>query len=69
MKHRPSDRVVRLNAYAQLTPSAVFALSIPVALLWSPVASRWMWVSLVALSPLVGRWANTRIAAAEARAT
>ena len=60
---RPSPVEVSMSTVAQLVPSVVFLASIPVALLGAPGPARVLWLSLVVLGPLVGRWANKRILA------
>jgi uncharacterized membrane protein len=61
----PSRTEVNVSSVCQLLPSVVFLVSIAIALLWSPSAARWSWLSLLVLSPIAGRWANRRIAAAD----
>ena len=64
----PSQTEVNVSTVCQLLPSAVFLVSVVIALLGSPTAARWSWVSLLVLSPIAGRWANGRIAAADGNA-
>jgi uncharacterized membrane protein len=63
---RPSRGAQFASTVGQLIPPFVFLVSIPIALLGAPVASRGLWISLVVISPVVGRWANRRMAAASA---
>jgi uncharacterized membrane protein len=63
---RPARSAQFASTVGQLTPPFVFLVSIPVALLGAPVAARWLWLSLVVISPVVGRWANRRMGAASA---
>jgi uncharacterized membrane protein len=64
-RNPPSRIEANASTLCQLLPSAVFLVSIAIALLWSPSAARWSWLSLLVLSPIAGRWANRRIAAAD----
>jgi uncharacterized membrane protein len=63
----PSAREVMARSVAQLVPTAVFFVSIPVTLLGNPTAGRLTWLALIPLGPLVGRWANARLDDAPAR--
>jgi uncharacterized membrane protein len=54
MSAQPSRQRMRLNLVPQLTPAAVFLVSIPVAYLVSSPAARLSWLSLLVLNPMVG---------------
>lgn len=55
----PPTRSEARRAYVdQSLPTAVFLLSIPVAVLVSGEVARWSWLSLAVLSPVVGRWTD-----------
>jgi uncharacterized membrane protein len=62
----PSTTEIMTSTVCQLLPAAVFLLSIPVALLGGPIAARWMWLTLLVIAPLAGRWAARRVEASEA---
>jgi uncharacterized membrane protein len=52
----PSRGDVSFNVVNALAPALVFAVSIPVAYLASPVAARIFWISLLPISYLLGRY-------------
>jgi hypothetical protein len=54
MSAQPSRQRMRLNLVPQLTPAAIFLVSIPVAYLVSSPAARLSWLSLLVLNPMVG---------------
>ena len=64
----PSVEEVRLKAIDLCLPTVVFLVSIPIAVLWSPEAARWSWLSLAVLGPMVGKRIGLRIDEARARA-
>jgi uncharacterized membrane protein len=57
----PSVEEVRLRCIDLCLPTVVFLVSIPIALLWSPAAARWSWLSLAVLGPVVGTRIGRRI--------
>ena len=57
----PSPVEVNTSLVCQLVPTAVFLISIPIALWVAPDAARWSWLSLAVISPLAGRWATARV--------
>ena len=63
---RPSRRELTANLAAGLTPAIVFLASIPIAYLASPLAAQLSWASLLAIAPLVGRYADRVRAEAQA---
>jgi uncharacterized membrane protein len=59
----PTPVEIQTSTVCQLLPSAVFLASIPVAFFGAPGAARWMWISLLVVSPLAGIWAGRKVAA------
>jgi uncharacterized membrane protein len=57
----PSPREVVARSVAQLVPTAVFVISIPITLLASATAGRLTWLALIPLGAIVGRWTNARL--------
>jgi uncharacterized membrane protein len=64
---QPSRVDVQTNTVTQLLVPVVFLASVPVAMLGAPGTARWMWATLLVLSPIAGRWANGRMSPAPAR--
>ncbi len=56
----PTDEEARMALLDQSVTTAVFLLSIPVAILISGTAGRWCWASLLFLGPFVARWTGRR---------
>lgn len=59
-RNPPSDEEARLAVIDQSVPSLVFLASIPVAVLVSGEAGRFVWLGLLVLSPLSGSWTRRR---------
>ncbi len=59
-RNPPTDEEARLAMVDQSVPTAVFLLSIPIALLVSGPAARYFWLSLLIIGPISGRWTDRR---------
>jgi uncharacterized membrane protein len=60
-RRAPSVREVAARSVAQLVPTAVFLVSIPVTFLAGATAGRLTWLALIPLGVFVGWWANARL--------
>ncbi len=57
-RNPPTRTEARLAFIDQSLPTAVFLLSIPMAIFVSGTLARWSWLSLAVLGPIVGRWTD-----------
>ena len=59
-RNPPTDEEARLALIDQSVPTAVFLLSIPVAVLVSGARARYFWFTLLVIGPISARWTSRR---------
>lgn len=65
LRRQPSRAEVRARAISAMTPAVVFLATIPLAYAFSPSTAEYAWLSLIVLSPLVGKRAERATALAD----
>jgi uncharacterized membrane protein len=59
LDHTPTSSEWRENMVNGLIPVAVFLASVPIAYLVSPDAGRLLWIALIFINPVVGRFSSS----------